>query len=130
MAQCGGKGNIDRVTKATEEVMCKEHFCDAFAGWEDPKEYANPEMTRTRLEAAGFEEIETWLHKEPTRFGSIGELARYLKTVVLGQHLMLLPEVDHEPFATAVAEKVAAVEYPPIMDYVRLNNLATRGWGQ
>jgi hypothetical protein len=26
-----------------------------------------------------------------------------------------------------VAEKVAAVEYPPVMDYVRLNILATRG---
>ena len=126
VAQCGGAGNIARVTRATEEVMGEERFRDYFAGWEDPKEYADAETTRTRLEAAGFEEVETWLHEEPTPFGSVEELARFLKTVVLKQHLPLLPEDDHEPFADAVAEKVALVEHPPVMDYVRLNILATR----
>jgi trans-aconitate 2-methyltransferase len=126
VAQCGGAGNIARVTRATEEVMDEERFRDAFIGWEDPKEYADPETTEARLEAAGFEGVETWLHEEPTRFDSVDKLARFLKTVVLGQHLALLPEVDHEPFAAAVAAKVASVEDPPVMDYVRLNILATR----
>ena len=106
--------------------MGEQRFQDYFAGWEDPKEYADAETTRTRLGAAGFEEVETWLHEEPTPFGSVEELARFLKTVVLKQHLPLLSEVDHEPFAAAVALKVAAVEDPPVMDYVRLNILATR----
>jgi trans-aconitate 2-methyltransferase len=127
VAQCGGKGNIALVTKATEEVMDEERFRDYFEGWEDTKEYADPETTRARLKAAGFVEVETWLHEEPTQFGSVEELARFLKTVVLRQHLEELPALDHEPFAVAVAEKVAAVEYPPVMDYVRLNILATRG---
>lgn len=127
VAQCGGKGNIARVTRATEEVMREERFRDYFEDWEDVKEYADPETTRARLEAAGFAEVETWLHEEPTQFGSVEELARFLKTVVLRQHLERLPETDRESFATAVAEKVAAVEYPPVMDYVRLNILATRG---
>ncbi len=127
VAQCGGAGNIARVTRATEEVMDEERFRDAFVGWEDPKEYADAGTTKARLEAAGFEGVETWLHEEPTKFGSVAELTRFLKTVVLGQHLLRLPEAEHEPFAAAVAAKVASVEHPPVMDYVRLNILATRG---
>jgi len=126
VAQCGGEGNIARVTRATEEVMGEERYLEAFAGWQDPKEYADAETTRARLEAAGFEEVETWLHEEPTRFGSVEELARFLKTVVLRQHLSLLPEEDHELFAAAVAAKIASVGHPPVLDYVRLNILATR----
>jgi len=126
VAQCGGRGNIAWVTRATEEVMGEGRFQDHFEGWEDTKEYADAETTRERLEAAGFEEVGTWMHEEPTRFGSVDELARYLKTVVLGRHLERLPEADHQPFADAVAAKVAAVEEPPTMDYVRLNILATR----
>jgi trans-aconitate 2-methyltransferase len=126
VAQCGGKGNIARVTSAIEEVMGEERFQDRFAGWRDNKEYADPATTKARLEAAGFEEIETWLHEEPTRFRSVDELARFLKAVVLGRHLERLPAEDHQPFADAVAARVAAVQDPPIMDYVRLNILATR----
>src|SRR5215217_2723315 len=48
--------------------------------------------------AGGFEEVETWLHQEPTRFGSVGELARFLKTVVLRQHLAVLPEGERDAF--------------------------------
>ncbi len=126
VAQCGGAGNIARVRRATEEVTSEERFRDYFAGWEDPKEYADAETTRTRLETAGFEEVETWLHEEPTKFGSVEELARFLKTVVLKQHLALLAETEHEPFAAAVAQKLAQVEDPPVMDYVRLNMMARR----
>ena len=126
VAQCGGVGNIFRATSATEEVMGEERFRERFEGWEDTKEYADAETTRVRLENAGFEDVETWLHEEPTRFDSVDKLTRFLKTVVLGQHLQRLPEEDREPFAAAVATKISAVEDPPVLDYVRLNILATR----
>jgi trans-aconitate 2-methyltransferase len=126
VAQCGGAGNISWATSATEEVMGEERFRDRFEGWENPKEYADAETTRGRLENAGFEDVETWLHEEPTRFDSVDNLARFLKAVVLSQHLQRLPEEDHEPFAAAVAAKISAVEDPPVLDYVRLNILATR----
>jgi trans-aconitate 2-methyltransferase len=125
VAQCGGTGNISRATSATEEVMGEERFRDRFEGWEDPKEYADAETTRVRLENAGFEDVETWLHEEPTRFDSVDKLAHFLEAVVLGLHLQRLPE-DHEPFAAAVASKISAMEDPPVLDYVRLNILATR----
>jgi trans-aconitate 2-methyltransferase len=124
VAQCGGAGNIARVRAAIQQGMNEHRFRKAFLGWEDPWHFADPETTRARLEAAGFGQVKTWLHEEPTEFGSIEELARYLKTVVLGQHLSLLPETEHEPFTAAVAARI--VEDSPAIDYVRLNILATR----
>ncbi|HET7270228.1 MAG TPA: methyltransferase domain-containing protein, partial [Rubrobacter sp.] len=126
VAQCGGEGNISRATRATKETMDEERFRDHFAGWEDDKNYADAETTAQRLEAAGFEEIETWLHDETAAFDSVDELARFLGTVVLGGHLERLPEEERGPFATAVAEKIVAVDGSPALDYVRLNMAARR----
>jgi trans-aconitate 2-methyltransferase len=126
VAQCGGRGNIARTLGVIERVMGEDRFKDAFAGWERGWNFADPETTRTRLEAAGFEEVETWLHEEFTEFGSVDGLARFLKTVVLRQHLTFLPEPKRDPFAAAVAARLAAGEEGLVVDYVRLNMLARR----
>jgi trans-aconitate 2-methyltransferase len=125
VVQCGGKGNIARTLAITEQVMGENRFKDAFAGWEITWNFADPETTKARLEAAGFGKVETWLHDEPTEFGSVGELARFLKTVVLMSHLAVLPEADRDAFVTAVAERLGSGGLP-VVDYVRLNILATR----
>jgi trans-aconitate 2-methyltransferase len=125
VAQYGGRGNIARTLAVTEQVMGEDRFKDAFAGWEKAWDFGDPETTKARLEAAGFEEIQTWLHDEPTEFGSVAELARFLKTVVLRQHLTFLPETERELFAAAVAGRLAE-EGLLVVDYVRLNILATR----
>ena len=125
MAQCGGKGNIARTLAAIGQIMYEDRFREFFAGWEETWYFADPATTRVRLEAAGFEEIETWLHEESTEFGSVGELARFLKTVVLRSHLAVLPGAERDPFAAAVAERIAEGG-TLIVDYVRLNMLATR----
>jgi trans-aconitate 2-methyltransferase len=126
VAQCGGEGNIFRATSATRETMGEERFGDYFVGWEDDKYYADAGITARRLEAAGFEEVETWLHDEVAAFDSVDELARFLRTVVLGGHLEKLPEEERAPFAARVAEKVAGVDGRPALDYVRLNMMARR----
>jgi len=128
-AQCGGEGNISRATSATSEVMREERFRPYFEGWTDDKHYASAEDTKRRLETAGFEAVETWSHEEPTPFGSEEELARFLESVVLGGHMLRLPEEERRPFAGAVAAKISAVKEPPTLDYVRLNMLAVRGVG-
>ena len=128
-AQCGGEGNISRATRATRAVMQGERFRPFFEGWDDDKNYAGAEETKERLEDAGFEGAETWLHEEPTRFESVEELARFLATVVLGGHLQRLPEGEKEAFAGAVAEAIVAVDGDPLLDYVRLNMTATRSGG-
>jgi trans-aconitate 2-methyltransferase len=126
VAQCGGKGNISRATRATRETMEEEHYLDYFVGWHDGKYYADARTTARRLQAAGFEEVETWLHDEVTAFDSVDELARFLGTIVLGGHLEMLPQEERGPFAAAVAEKVVAVDGRPALDYVRLNIVARR----
>jgi trans-aconitate 2-methyltransferase len=126
VAQCGGEGNISRATKAVNETVEEERFRGYFEGWEDDKYYAGPQTTARRLEAAGFEEVETWLHDEVAAFESVDELARFLRVVVLGGHLERLPEEEREPFAAEVAKKVAAVDGTPALDYVRLNIAARR----
>ena len=126
VVQCGGRGNVARTLAVTEQVMGEERFGEFFAGWEGPWNFADPETTRVRLEAAGFGEVETWLHEEPTQFGSVDELARFLKTVVLRQHLMALPEAERDPFAAAVAGRLAEEGGLLVVDYIRLNMLATR----
>ena len=126
VAQCGGEGNISRATRATRETMQEERFLEYFVDWQDDKYYADAEMTARRLEAAGFEEVETWLHEEVAAFDSVDELARFLGTIVLGGHLEKLPQEERGPFAAAVAEKVVAVDGRPALDYVRLNMMARR----
>jgi trans-aconitate 2-methyltransferase len=126
VAQCGGTGNVARTLAIAERVMGEDRFKDAFAGWEEGWNFADPETTKARLEAAGFEEVETWLHEETTEFGSVDELARFLKTVVLRQHLTVLPEAEKEPFTAAVVARLAEAGGSLVVDYVRLNVLATR----
>ncbi len=125
VAQCGGAGNVARVEAAAEAVMRDSRWRARFAGWESPWNFAGPGQTEERLEAAGFEKVEVWLHEEPTPFGSVDELARYLGTVVLGGHLAALPAAEKEPFVAAVAWRLAAGGQP-VVDYVRLNILARR----
>jgi hypothetical protein len=56
----------------------------------------------------------------------VDEVARFLKTVVLRQHLTFLPEAQkRDSFAAAVAARLAG-EGSLVVDYVRLNMLATR----
>jgi trans-aconitate 2-methyltransferase len=126
VAQCGGEGNIARATKATIATMQEERFLEYFVGWQDDKYYADTGTTARRLEAAGFEEVEAWLHDEVAAFDSVDELARFLGAIILGEHLEMLPQEERGPFAAAVAEKVVAVDGSPALDYVRLNIMARR----
>lgn len=126
VAQCGGKGNIARTRAAIGEVMAEDRFREYFAGWEDPWNFPDPETTRARLEAAGFEEVETWMHREDATFGTEKELARFVETAVLGRHLSALPEGEKEPFVAAVVARISGMG-SPVVDYVRLNMLAVRG---
>ncbi len=126
VAQCGGEGNISRATNAVDETMREERFRSCFEGWQDDKYYADPHSTKERLEAAGFKEVETWLHDEVAAFDSVQELSRYLGAIVLGGHLDRLSEELKGPFAAEVAKRVAAVDGKPTLDYVRLNITARK----
>lgn len=115
-AQYGGAGNIATVTDAVAQVG---------DGWQGPWTFATAEATRGFLAAAGFVDIETWLHQEPTPLDPGEPLETYLETVVLGSHLERLPEQQRRPFVRAVAARLPK----PELDYVRLNVIARRPHG-
>jgi trans-aconitate 2-methyltransferase len=113
VAQCGGAGNVARVTTALRAL--------------DPtlkqdKNYATPEETAGHLAAAGFVDVRVWLHPEPTRFERDEPLETFLRTVILGDVLPQIPEDRRAGFVHDVATRMEV----PEIDYVRLNIDARR----
>jgi trans-aconitate 2-methyltransferase len=120
LAQCGGKGNIDRFRKLADEVAFDEPFAPYFANWVRPWNYATAEDTAARLERAGFEGIATWLEAKPTE---LEEPRAFVSTVCLVRHLDPLPAELRDDFIDAVLARYGT---PVVLDYVRLNMTARR----
>jgi trans-aconitate 2-methyltransferase len=78
--------------------------------------------TVSRLDAAGFVDIECWLTDEPTRFEPGEPFETFLGTVILGPHLERLPADARVGFVHEVASRMPE----PLIDYVRLNITARR----
>jgi trans-aconitate 2-methyltransferase len=113
VAQCGGSGCIRNVLDAVESVGI---------GWRGPWVYATPEETRARLEDAGFTDIQTWLHDEPTRYERGGPLETFLGSVVLRPYAERVPADRWDSFTASVADRLP----DGTIDFVRLNILARR----
>ena len=114
VAQCGGAGNIATVRQAVGELG---------ETWPGPWTFATPEETTARLGAAGFVEVDAWLHDEPTSIEPGEPMETFLATVILRAHLDRLSEAERAGFVRQVAERLPG----PEIDYVRLNILARRG---
>jgi trans-aconitate 2-methyltransferase len=114
VAQCGGAGNVASVQRAAADLLED--------GWMGPWTFATPEETSARLAAAGFVDVETWLHEEPTPLEPGEPLETFLATVVLRAHLDRVPESERAGFVRAVAARLPR----PVIDYVRLNLVARR----
>jgi trans-aconitate 2-methyltransferase len=120
IAQCGGRGNIAAMHALAAEVGGEEPFAEYLDGWDGPWNFAGPEETRERLEAAGFVDVETWLYDRPV---TPDDPRAYVATVALGYHLLRLPEDLRDPYLDAVVERW---EPPRTLGYVRLNIAARR----
>ena len=119
--QCGGAGNIDHVRRLADRVIARHPFAAHTPGVHAPYHFAGPDETRTRLEAAGFVDVETWLEPEPVVFPDEASFATYLKAVVLGPYLSVLPDELHDPYIAAVVAEDARTGATRTVDYVRLN---------
>ena len=119
VAQCGGGDNVATVLAAAAAVAPDFGLDPA---WRGPWLFATPVATAERLAAAGFDEIQTWLHPEPTPLEPGEPLETFLATAVLREHLALLPLADRARFVHAVAERMPS----PVIDYLRLNIVARR----
>ena len=113
VAQCGGAGNIEGLRRIVRTIG---------DGFDAPRNFATPLATAGRLEAAGFRDPEVWLTDAPTRFEPGEPLEAYLEAVCLREHVARLPAAERPAFVAAVASQLP----DRIIDYVRLNILATR----
>ncbi len=120
VAQCGGRGNVARLAEAIVQVAADPRFGKHFEGMEGIWNFAGPEETERRLDAAGFTEVSCWLHPEPL---TPEYPLEFLATVTLGPHIARLPEDLRDDFTRAVAAEIGD---PLTLDYVRLNIDATR----
>jgi trans-aconitate 2-methyltransferase len=110
---CGGEGNIARVSAAVDDVLGPQP---------SPWNFAGVDVTRRRLEAAGFTDLEVRLTADPARLRDRAEFLDYLATVVLGGQLERLSPEEHADFVNAVADRLPE----PVVDYVRLEITAIR----
>jgi trans-aconitate 2-methyltransferase len=110
-AQCGGAGNIASIEAALRDMGA------------DPgrKHFATPEATAARMAAAGFVDIECWLHQEPTPLPG-ADLEPYLEAICLGDHVEHMTDDVRSAFVHEVAQRMPE----PTIDYVRLNIRARR----
>jgi trans-aconitate 2-methyltransferase len=121
LAQCGGKGNINRFRTLADTVAAEEPFDYYFTDWHGPWNYAGDEETAERLRSAGFTEVECWLEPRPV---TPAEPRAFVQTVCLVRHLDLLPDELRGPFIDRVLGRAGE---PLVLDYVRLNLSASRG---
>jgi trans-aconitate 2-methyltransferase len=120
VAQCGGKGNINRFRVLADEVATSGQFAPYFSDWHGPWNYADETTTAARLRQAGFTDISCWLEPKSV---TPGDPQAFIGAVCLVRHLDRLPEELKPRFVDAVLERVGE---PFVLDYVRLNMTATR----
>lgn len=115
VAQCGGKGNLERAHARMREVAGEGPFDAYLSGWRGPWNFTSPEQAERSLHAAGFTEASCWLSPAPAQPPQPRE---FLRTVILGPALEQLPAELREPFVATVHDRLGE---PLVLDYVRLN---------
>jgi trans-aconitate 2-methyltransferase len=120
LAQCGGEGNVARFVAVSEKVAQREPYRGHLHGFEWGTFFAGPGETAQRLESAGFVDFRCWLSEAPV---VPPEPPAFLTCVCCGPHLERLPAPLHDRF---VADVLAELGDPPVLDYVRLNIEARR----
>jgi trans-aconitate 2-methyltransferase len=112
-AQCGAEGNISRLLAVAASVGLERA-----SEWE----YASADITRERLEAAGFVDVRVWTHEEPTWFDDRTDLAEFLETVCFGEAVRGMEIAQRG----AMMRRVVDAMREPVIDYVRLNMVGVR----
>jgi trans-aconitate 2-methyltransferase len=113
VAQWGGSGNITRLLDVLDALDAPSP---------PPPNFATAEQTQGRLEAAGFQDVRTWMHPAPAEFETREAFEEFLRTVCLRCHLDLVGAKEADAFVRSVADRMP----DRTIDYVRLNADARR----
>jgi trans-aconitate methyltransferase len=126
-AQCGGGPNLRRAHQLAEQVMDAAPFKPYFGDWPGPWEFANAEVTSSRLKKAGFMAIDTNLEEAPTTLATEADYREFVTTVIYHPHLERLPDArTKQAFIDRVTGLAAKEETPFTLDYWRLNMQARK----
>jgi trans-aconitate 2-methyltransferase len=125
-AQCGGGPNLKSLLARAEVKMRSPELGEYFDGWNGPWEFADDASTANRLQDAGFTNITTWLYEAPTPMADAEAYGTFLANVILGEHLIRLPEEKRASFVDDLVAGAATEEPPFVFDYWRLNMRANR----
>jgi ubiquinone/menaquinone biosynthesis C-methylase UbiE len=129
VAQCGGRGNLQRMLEHTAELQASERYREYFRGWRDPWNFAGPEETSARLRAAGLRDETAWLEEAPVYLETAERYADFVSCVCIRHHLERLPLELRDPFTQDLTSLAARDPQPCTLDYWRLNIDARKARG-
>jgi trans-aconitate 2-methyltransferase len=115
VAQCGGDGNVEEITRAIASASARAPFALHLADVGTPWYFAGAQETERRLRRAGFGPIRCWLERKPT---APEDPRAFVQASGLSHHLDRLPAELHEAFVDAVMEGLGGTTR---FAYVRLN---------
>jgi trans-aconitate methyltransferase len=127
VAQCGGGPNITRLRQRADAVMQEPAFASARERFRSPWNFADADMTATRLAAAGFVDVRTWIERAPIIQRDAASFAEFIRNVVCGPYLAAMTDDPQRDLFVERLTKAAAGDDPPFeLDYWRLNIAARR----
>lgn len=121
LAQCGGGPNLKRVRDRVQQLIESAEFNEHFRDWQRVWEYPGPELTRDRLQRAGFEDVSSWLEAAPVAFSEAEQYREFLVAMILHPYLERLPPGLQPEFQDALVRQAAEDRPPFVFDYWRLN---------
>lgn len=126
VAQCGGGPNLKAVRDRVQKVTESPEFREYFRNWQRVWEYPGPELTRDRLQLAGFADVSSSLEAAPVSFAESEQYRDFLATMILHPYLERLPEHLHSEFQDELVRQAAQDQPPFVFDYWRLNMQGTK----
>jgi trans-aconitate 2-methyltransferase len=126
-AQCGGGTNLARLRERVRALAQTPAFVEWLGEFAEPWFFSDAESAASRLQTAGFENVETDLEEASYRASSDREFQEYLRTFILHRHLERLPsEALRASFVGELARAAGGDDPPWTLDYTRLNLRARR----
>lgn len=126
VAQMGGGPNVLRLRERVAALMLAPPWAACFRDWVEPWVFPTEAEAATRLSAAGFEAVRTWLEPAPTAFDDAEAYRAFVGGVVLRSHLARLPEALCASFLETLTAQAAGDRPPFTLDYWRLTLEARR----
>lgn len=122
IAQCGGGPNLARLRERLRDLVMQHPYAPFLSQFEEPWLFENAESAATRLQNAGFSDVETSVEATPTLLRGESEFREFVSNVILHRHLERLPTEQLRARLIDDVARLAGSDDPPfLLDYWRLN---------